>query len=368
MKFTWYMFGIFLKIFLMMTLGAIMIFAVIDFVGNIRMWLSRGMQDTLEYYLNYLPYILYLILPISLLISVVVTLGGMSRHLELTAIQGAGRSGLVMLRPLLVLGLALSFGMYWMGETILPDANFRRLELAQPGSTRKKVSRVKEKSQFVFVSSDKHSWYFQFYSSQLQEARKVILLCLHNGDVAERYDAENMIWAHPGKDTSSANGFWEMRQGFRRRFLSDGSIQVEPFAKMSLKGVVPTRPEDIIFARQTGDEMNTSMIRQRISAQKRSGEDTAVLETQLYFKYSGPFMALITLMIGAALSHRYSRSGGISTKFGIGLFISFGYYIVFKIGLQMGEGGVVSPMLGAWIGNIVFGFFALLMLVRSFRL
>jgi len=137
---------------------------------------------------------------------------------------------------------------------------------------------------------------------------------------------------------------------------------------MSLKGVVPTRPEDIIFARQTGDEMNTSMIRQRISAQKRSGEDTAVLETQLYFKYSGPFMALITLMIGAALSHRYSRSGGISTKFGIGLFISFGYYIVFKIGLQMGEGGVVSPMLGAWIGNIVFGFFALLMLVRSFRL
>lgn len=366
MKFTRYLLGNFFRSLILVCIGAVLIFVVIDFVGNIRMWLTRGMEDTIEYYRCYLPYIFYLILPIAILIGVVASIGNMARHLELTAVMGSGRSGPAVLRPLLLVGVILSGGMFWMGEYVLPDANFRRLELAQPSGGRKQVSRVKEKSNFAFISSDKHTWHFQFYSATRKEARKVILLCFSKGRMSERWDSRTMSWVE--KDSTHAKGYWQMHDGFRRVFQRDGSIRVEPFQKRSLQGVVPTRPEDLIFERQTGDEMNTTMIQERIAAQRRSGEETRVLETQWHFKYSGPFVALITLLIGASLSHRYSRAGGLSSKFGVGLFFSFAYYVTIKIGLQMGEAGVLAPWVGAWLGNIIFGMIAFILLVRSFRL
>jgi lipopolysaccharide export system permease protein len=368
MKFSRYMLWSFVRSWLLVVLGAVVIFVVIDFVGNIRTWLNRGMADTAEYYLNYLPHIVYLIMPIAVLIAVVASVGNMARHLELSAILGSGRSGARMLAPLFFLGGLISLGMFYMGEKVLPDANFRRLELAQPTAGQRAIARVKEKSQFAYVNSDKLSWYFQFYSSKRREARQVILLRFEGGRVVERYDARLMNWTLNQKDSLSGNGHWTMINGWSRKFRDDGSILVEPFEKKSLRGLVPTRPEDLIHSRQTADEMDTKTIRQRIAAQKRSGEDTKVLETQLHFKYSGPFVALITLLIGAALSHRYSRSGGLSTKFGIGLLVSFLYYVSIKVGLQMGEGGILSPWLGAWLGSILFGTIAFILLVRSFRL
>ena len=110
------------------------------------------------------------------------------------------------------------------------------------------------------------------------------------------------------------------------------------------------------------------MVKQRIEVLKRSGEDTRVMETALHFKLSAHWMNLIVLLIGAALCHRYSRSGGLSQKFGVGLLLVFSYYILERIGLKMGENGALTPFLAAWISHIIYGGVACLMLYRSFRL
>ena len=49
MKFSRYLIWNFLKMFLLIFIGAIVMFVVIDFVGNIRTWLSRGMEDVVDY-------------------------------------------------------------------------------------------------------------------------------------------------------------------------------------------------------------------------------------------------------------------------------------------------------------------------------
>jgi len=363
MKFSRYLLVRFLQAFLLVSLAVVLIFLVIDFVGNIRAWLGKGWEVTLEYYLNYLPYMFYLTLPISLLIAVVASLGTMARYLELVAAQGAGRSPILVLSPVFAFGLFLSLGMFIMGETILPDSNYRRLELVQPTGKRA-VKRIKERSQFAYVTTHQ-SWYFQHYSAPRQEARKAILLQLKEGRIIERFDAQNMRWV---LDSATGKGSWILEQGFQRVFSPSGEILVKSFQKKNLAGLVTLMPEDLIYTRQTGDEMNSRMIRERLQAQRRSGESTTVLETQLHFKYSGPFVAIVTLLLGASLAHRYSRSGSITTKFGIGLLLSFAYYVSIKVGLQMGEAGVLSPLLGAWIANGVFGVLGLFLLWRSLRI
>lgn len=131
---------------------------------------------------------------------------------------------------------------------------------------------------------------------------------------------------------------------------------------------VETLPEDFINERQTGDEMNTKEVEKRIGVLRRSGEDTRTLETAFHFKYASPWTNFIVLLIGAALCHRFSRSGGLSQKFGIGLFIIFSYYIIIRLGLKMGENGALSPWLGAYGPHFIFLAIAGVLLYRSFRL
>ena len=128
MKFTRYLMWNFLKMFLIVMLGAILMFAVIDFVGNIKTWLARDTKDAIDYYVSYLPYMIYLISPVALFIAVLASVGNMTRHLEMSAMQSSGQAPFKTLFPIFVFGVIISIGSYEMSELWLPDANHKRLE------------------------------------------------------------------------------------------------------------------------------------------------------------------------------------------------------------------------------------------------
>ena len=151
-------------------------------------------------------------------------------------------------------------------------------------------------------------------------------------------------------------------------FNKDGSVNIFPVRHTSMKGKITTHPNDLINERQLADEMDSKMVKARIDVLRRSGEETRAMETALQFKYSAHWMNLIVLLIGAALCHRYSRSGGLSQKFGVGLLLVFSYYILERIGLKMGENGALSPFWAAWNSHFIYAGLAFVMLYRSFRL
>lgn len=366
MKFTRYLIRNFLKMFLLVLLGAIFMFVVIDFVGNIKIWLARDVKDAVDYYICYLPYMIYLITPVALFIGVLASVGNMARHLEMSAMQSSGQSPFKTLLPIFIFGVIVSVASYEMSELWLPDANHKRLEIMETNAQKKKNPRVKEKQEFTFIDSEKASWFFRYYSGKSRVGRDVVLLLRDQGRLVERYDAKMIRWV-PDED-SSGNGCWRFERGFHRQFLKDGSVNVQRFNHEKACGKVATHPDDLINERQVSDEMDSKMVRQRIEVLKRSGEDTRTMETALYFKQSAHWMNLIVLLIGAALCHRYKRSGGLSQKFGVGLLIVFSYYILERIGLKMGENGALTPFWAAWISHLIYGGIATVMLYRSFRL
>jgi len=364
MMFTRYLLKNFLKLFALMQFSWVFVFVAIDFVGNIRMWLLRDWDDVLQYYWNYLPHIVYLIMPVAVMLSALASVGGMAKHLELSAMVGAGRSMARILFPLLVVGLLISGGSFALQEYVLPDANHARLELAQPNNTRNKQKREKDKSRYIFIGEEGQTLYFRHYSARNTTGRDVIIITRRDGRVYLRIDAEKLIW----KQRKDGKGSWTAYRGDFRQFFPSGSVSTIPFSRKSLNDIIQIHPDDLLNTRYTADEMNISQIRERISLLKRTGEETAPMLTQLHFKYSGPLINFFILVIGASLSHRYSRSGGLSRQFGIGLFVIFIYYVGIRLGLQMGEGKVVSPWLGAWLGNLVFGVVSVVLFLRSLRL
>lgn len=357
-KFTRYMLSNFLWSFALIMLGSISVFIIIDFVGNIKMWLLRGMAQTGEYYLSYLPYIIYLVSPVALMLTTVASIGGMTRHLEISAMQGAGRSPFRILMPLFIVGIIITGLLFVIGETILPDANHRRLEIAETRIEQKKNPRIKEKSQFIFIGADHSDWYFKHYNGLRKNGEQISIVLQTNGKPTARYDAKKISW----NDSS-----WILNDGWARYFSQDGNLTATKFKTFDVGKQTTVLPEDIINERQSHEEMSARQITKRIEILRRSGEDTKKMETQLHFKYSSPITALVTLLIAISLSHRYSRKGGLSQQFGIGIILTFSYYIVIRVGLQMGENGILSEWLGAWIGHIIYGIAALVMFARSLR-
>jgi lipopolysaccharide export system permease protein len=359
MKFSRYLLGNFLKAFTLIMVGSVVFFIIIDFVGNIKMWLSRGVEQVGEYYLNYMPYIIYLVSPVAVMLTAIASIGAMTRHLEISAMQGAGRNPFRILLPVLAAGAVITVILFGIGEIILPDANHRRLEITETRMEQRKNPRIKEKSYFVFIGSDHSDWYFKRYSGIKKNGEQVSLVLQSNNKPIARYDAKNIEW----RDSS-----WVLFDGWARYFTPDGNLSAYKFKIMDIKKQTSVLPEDIINERQSHEEMNTRQISRRIEILKRSGEDTKKMETQWHFKYSGPITALVTLIIALSLSHKYSRSGALSQQFGIGIILTFSYYIVVRVGLQMGENGILEPWFGAWVGHIIYGTIAIAMLLRSFRL
>jgi lipopolysaccharide export system permease protein len=359
MKFSLYLLGNFLKSFALISLGSVVVFIIIDFVGNIKMWLQRGMEQTGEYYLNYLPYIIYLVSPVAVMLTAIASVGAMARHLEISAMQGAGRGPLKILFPILMAGLFITAGLFAIGEIFLPDANYRRLEIAETRIEQRKNPRVKEKHQFVYIGSDHSDWYFKYYNGVTKRGDQVSIVLQSGGKPIARYDAKKIEWS----DSS-----WLLSDGWSRFFSKEGDLAAYKFKKMDLGKQTSVLPEDVINERQSHEEMDTKQISRRIEILRRSGEETKKMETQLHFKYSGPITALVTLIIALSLSHKYRRGSSLSQQFGIGIIMTFSYYIVVRVGLQMGENGIMEPWLGAWIGHIIYGTVGLGMLFRSFRL
>jgi lipopolysaccharide export system permease protein len=361
MKFSFYLLGNFLKSFTLISVGSILVFIIIDFVGNIKMWLLRGMEQTGEYYLNYLPYIVYLVSPVALMLTAIASVGAMARHLEISAMQGAGKSPFRILLPILAAGAIITALLFCTSEIILPDANHRRLEIAETRKKKRKNPRIKEKHQFIFIGSDHSDWYFGRYSGITKKGDNISLVLQNNGKPIARYDAKNIEW----RDTSAS---WILFNGWARYFSPEGNLSAYKFKTMDIGKQTSVLPEDIINERQSHEEMSARQISRRIEILRRSGEDTKKMETQRHFKFSGPITAMVALIIALSLSHRYNRSGALSQQFGIGIIMTFSYYIIVRVGLQMGENGILEPWLGAWIGHITYGTVALAMLFRSFRL
>ncbi|HEX8328952.1 MAG TPA: LptF/LptG family permease [Hymenobacter sp.] len=89
--------------------------------------LGTGVLLQLLFYFSVL--IVPVSLPLAVLLSSLMTYGNLGEHHELTAIKASGIALTRILRPVLLLTLALSVGAFWFNETIVPRANLKAYSL-----------------------------------------------------------------------------------------------------------------------------------------------------------------------------------------------------------------------------------------------
>jgi lipopolysaccharide export system permease protein len=347
----------FLIILFFNIMAFIVIFVVIDLIENLDKFLSfdASFIQVFLYYVFYIPYIIILTLPISMLLSSLFSLGSMAQHNEIIAIKTSSVSLYRILLPVLLLSLLISILVGIAGETVVPKTNRLRLDVYRYDIKKESKQLRSSRNQIAIQDDNDRQIYIQFYETNKKRAHKVNILKIEDNKIVQRFDARFMQW-------DSDQNYWKLLD-VTVRTLTDSAeeiIRLDSLVYEESKVV----PEDLLDLEIMPEEMNYVELNHFVDKMLALGADTKRWLVDLYMKISYPLSNFIIVLFGAPLAAKKRRSGP-ALGFAIALLISFVYFLFLRTGQVLGHKGDLEPWLAAWIGNIVFGVGALIVLFRE---
>ncbi|MBN2012688.1 LptF/LptG family permease [candidate division KSB1 bacterium] len=332
------------------------IYIVVDMIGYLDKFIDQDvpLHLIIKYYAYYLPYIIVLALPVAMLLASLFSVGQMSRYNEVVAMSAAGISLFRILLPLFLIGLIISAGTLYIGERLVPYTNQKKLDIFtnyMDKARNHNVSRNKD----IYLQITKNQWLnIGYFDSNINTGYKISIEYFDDSynKIVRRIDAPRMVW-----DGTS----WAILNGYIRTFKGENE-EVELFERIE-RPDFKFRPNDLSKVQKKAEEMSYWELRRFIGNIKRNGGDPNRWLVDLYLKIAFPFANFIIVLFGAPLSSRKTRSGP-AISFGISLLICFLYFGIIKTGQALGHNGTLTPMLAAWIGNIIFGTAAAFIFVK----
>jgi len=324
------------------------IYVVIDYVGKLKKFGHLPVHVVAYYYLFVVPYIVNVIFCIVMLLASMFTMGNLAKNSEITAMRASGLSIFVITRPVLYLAFFLMILNFVFNETLLPKLNALRENMYRTLIKKRAPTSRVSRGKFYYLGKNNIIFHFRGnYDAQAKKGEDVDVEFYGESELLYRISCETLSWE---------GGRWVARNGSLRAFFKD-SIAVRQFKMMAHFPVsIAEKPEDILRRRRHSDEMNFLELKRYLDSMIRAGESrvkTNKLSADLHFKISLPFISFILVLFGISLTVKVGKSG-IARVFGLGLLIGFVYYFLVHLGLGLGKSGTVNPVLGAWLGNLVF--------------
>lgn len=335
----------FARIFGLCMLGFLLIYVLVDFFDRFDTYLKyhAGAGDVLRYFLFKVPLIVTQLVPVATLGGVLLGLGVMARHSELTALRASGISTLQIARPLLAAAVVLSLGVLAWNELVVPYCSERSRQI--------EIIEIRNKP-LTALLNDTGIWFHGkagIYSVEHFDARNEMVVGLTVYDFTPGFDLRRLI------EISTAQ--WREKrwvlEGIRERsFDTAGNIVTRDLGQDEFH--LPDAPQDFKVMEKRADELNFWRLRHRIHDLSRKGIDTTESRVDLHLKLALPFVPLVMVLVGVPLSTRNPRRRPLMTSIGIGLVVGFSYWVLLALTVSLGHGGGIPPVLAAWTANGVF--------------
>ncbi len=343
----------FLKVLAATALGFPLLVIIIDVSEKLDNYLNRNLpiSDIVLAYLYGVPDTMFLVLPAAVLFATVFTVGGFTRHSEITAAKASGISFHRFIAPI-VFGALLStlFG-FGLGE-VVPPLNARRLELLQE----KQARSTSRRSNFTFAAEEG-----RVYKIGHADATTGRLQALEIERLGLGPDYPTYLMAVKEAAWTSERG-WILRDGVLHLLPDSLSNLTVRFDSLSDR-LFTEQPQHLMANPKAPAEMGYRDLGRFITAMERSGTDVNKLRVERMLKLAIPATCVIIMLIGAPLATSTQRGG---TAYGIA--ISLATTVIFLVMLQLtqaiGAGGLVNPELAAWLPGALFAVVGSILLYR----
>ncbi|MFC2170723.1 LPS export ABC transporter permease LptG [Calditrichota bacterium] len=340
--------------FFLATIAALAIYLVVDPIENLDKFLDKGVSksDILKYYLLYIPYILYLVFPVAMLLATMFCIGGLTNSNELLAMTASGIPLHRHLLTLLFISLIMSAGAFYFGENIVPYTNKERLGIWRNQVKGKTDWRMLNQGQVYLQVGRGQVLHLDLYQPVTQVGYGIDLYTFKNNRITERISAKSFSW----------NGDeWILHETYLRSF-ENGEETVEFLDRYTpeLKIV----PEDLVELKVEPEEMGLKELRNFVDRMKVTGGRVERWLVDIHSKVALPFAGIIIVLFGVPVSSVRRRSG-IIIGITISLIISFLFFGMIQVGKVLGYKELVSPWLAAWLGNIFFLILGFILYLRA---
>lgn len=354
-----YLFHEYAKIFTMCFSGLMTIYLVIDFFEKVRRFLRYDADwlDLLTYFFLKTPAISFQIAPLAILMATLLTFGLLSRGHEITAMRSCGISLLRITSPFIAFSTGITLVLLLFSSTVIPLAGSKSEEIRNTRIEKKlPAAAVTLKQPWTRVGADSlmHVTSVSVGGELLGDVR----LFQFNPDfqLAEVTEADEARY----RDST-----WTLYQGRHRRFSPDGTVSTTEFDRQPI--ALTLIPDDFTTWLSGDSELMTFHdIRAYSRRRHQQGSQAARLTTDYYSRIAFPFVTVIMVLVGIALSLRRSGTRGGSMAMGIGqaLAVGFCYWTTHSIAIALGRGGALTPMIAAWMANVLFMSFGLYLMFK----
>jgi len=347
----------FLVYLLLGLLGFIVIFAVVDLIEKMDVFLDHKAPWllVLQYFVNLAPDVVVKMLPVALLLATFLALGQLNKFGELTAMRAGGLSLVRILRPVFAVAVGCAALSLVIGEYVVPAATRARDTIFEERIQHLQRSMPSERADVTYLGSGGRVWLVGLYLVHERRMHDVSLQEFHAGVLTRRTDAAEASW--DGKR-------WVFSAGYVRRF-EGGHEKAEGFQRMAVEGM-SERPDDFAKPGHRPEEMNWFELRSYVEKLRASGARVENYLVDLHLKLAFPLICLIVVMIGGAMATRL-RMQSAALGFGLAVAISFLYYGIMRAGQALGHSGALPPYVAAWSADVLFGSGAVWMTVQAQR-
>ena len=300
--------------------------------------------DYFIYLSNNIPFIFVQILPLAILTSMVLTLGGLSRTNEITAIRACGVSLWQIVQPLMTFTLLLSFLLLLLNEFAIPW-NTKQLnnllEVKLKGKQQIQLTRNE-----IWYRNDNQIINIAVANLQKQQLQGVKIFT---------FDEQQKITNR--QDTTIVhfeNGVWQTENLTEMIFdpASGDLIKTTNLKNRTLD--LDRTPEDFSGRENWNNELNFRQLSAMTKKLEREGYDSTRQQVDMHSRLAAPFTCLIMGFLGIPFALQRGRNSNIALGIGLSLGIGVVYFIIQSLVVAFGYSNAVPPLFAAWSTNFIF--------------
>jgi len=353
-------------VFCMTLLMFCLLYVLIDATSNLDEFLRQKVPITIicQYYLTYLPVIIVQTASITCLIAVLFSYSGLNTHNEIIAMRASGLDFWRISKPAIFFAIFVAFLAFFLNERYVPQAETRArkirddyivLEVDRAAKKKAKINHLTYyglKNRLYFIDTFDPNTYemtgitFHEYDDKLQLKEKTVAL--------------NGVW------TGIAWKFYKVNiSTITDPVTGDFTIKAAPEKLMDIK----ESPQDFLKQGLDTKAMNSRQLYHYIKRFSKSGAVRAIniLRVDMHEKIAKPFSIIVVVLAGlplALLTGRRKAQTFMSLAVAIGL--GFLYAICNSVGIALGKGGFLWPVVAAWLAPVIFTGLAVYLIKKKF--
>lgn len=348
----------FLKNFSLCLLMFASIFIIVDVFDRLDDFIEKGISlfTIGKFYLNYTPVTFVTIVPPASLVSALYVLGNMNKTNEITALKSSGMSVYRILMPFFVCAAVLWGMVFFINEQFVPSSNATWQYMTKFEFQSKERKKTRKIHNFGFADTKGHLFYVEEINPYTKQMRNVTILSENNkGEITEKLTAKTASW-HKTQLT------------FNDVFIFDYSKKaLAPEQKSTFSLTLNKRVDFFIRFGALSEFMNRSQLKQYMqSLSKLKQHLIPELLVDYHSKLALPISSVLILLLGIFCAFQTQKRGGALLSVGLSAMLFFGFYIVLSLATASGKGGILPPLVAAWLPNTVL-FIAAIILAKRIK-